>query len=257
MILLVIGVVLLGLLVGTAASHVAEAALSMRRVSVPRCPYCTEPYAPLQWSATLAFVTGSARCRACGRHFRLPRLAGELFLATGWALLATRYGMSPRVGLAMVALVPLAMILVTDLEAKRVPNVITLSSLAVMLVVGSLFGLALPWTEGGPWWSSLAGAALGFVIFRLLIWLGVAIFGEGALGEGDMTLASYVGAAVGFPVVLEALLLAFLLGGLGAFLVLVVRKGGLKTAIPYGPFIILGCAISLIWGGELLQWFFS
>jgi leader peptidase (prepilin peptidase)/N-methyltransferase len=172
-------------------------------------------------------------------------------------LLLVRYGMSPRVGLAMVVLIPLAMILVTDLEAKRVPNVIMLPSLAVMLVVGSLFGAALPWTADGSWWSSLAGAALGFVIFRLLIWLGVAIFGEGALGEGDMTLASYVGAAVGFPVVLEALLLAFLLGGVGALLVLVVRKGGLKTAIPYGPFIILGCAVTLIWGGELLQWFFS
>jgi prepilin signal peptidase PulO-like enzyme (type II secretory pathway) len=157
----------------------------------------------------------------------------------------------------MAVLVPLTMILVTDLEAKRVPNVIILSSLAVMLIVGSLAGPALAWTEVGPWWSSLAGAAVGFIVFRLLIWLGVAVFGEGALGEGDMTLASYVGAAVGFPTVLMALLLAFLFGGIGALSVIVVRKGGLKTAIPYGPFIILGCAVTLIWGAELLQWFLS
>jgi prepilin signal peptidase PulO-like enzyme (type II secretory pathway) len=110
----------------------------------------------------------------------------------------------------------------------------------------------------GRWWYAGVGAFIGFIVFRLLVWLGTALFGEGALGEGDMTLATYAGVVVGFPVVIELLVIAFLLGGVGALLVLVGRRdASLKTAIPYGPFIVLGAGVTLIWGPEILSWFLS
>ncbi len=254
---LVLIIALLGLLVGSIAGHAAEAALARRRLAVPRCPYCTAGYRPYQWSATVALVSGQWRCATCRRPFRLPRLLGELFLATGWAILVTRSGLTPRVFLAMAALVPLAMILVTDLEAKLVPNAIMLPSLGAMVVLGTLFGPGVPFLSEVRWWHSLAGAAVGFAIFRILVWVGVALFGEGALGEGDVTLSTYVGAAVGFPLVLEALVLAFAFGGVGALAVLLSRRGKLRSAIPYGPFIILGCAVTMIWGAGILTWFLT
>ncbi len=173
-----------GLLVGSVAGHVAEAVLARRRLAVPRCPYCTTPYQPYQWSATVALVSGQWRCATCRRPSRLPRLLGELFLAVAWATLVTRSGLSPRVILAMAALVPLAMVLVTDLEAKLVPNAIMLPSLGAMVILGTLFGPGVPFLSEVRWWHSLAGAAVGFAIFRILVWIGVALFGEGALGEG-------------------------------------------------------------------------
>ncbi len=248
---------LLGLAIGSVVVHVAEAALAKRSLSAPHCPYCTQAYAPIQRSAALALLTGHWRCRACGRPLRLPRLLGEVFLAATWGLLAGRYGLDARSLLAMAALIPQAMVLVTDIEAKLIPNRIILPALAAMVVVGTLVGPAVPFLQPGQWWSTLAGAGVGFVVFRLLVWLGVAIFGEGALGEGDITLATYVGAVVGFPLIFEALLLAFILGGLGALVVLLVRRGTLRTTMPYGPFIILGCAATLIWGFEIMAWFLS
>lgn len=254
---LMVLVALLGWAVGAATAIVAEAALARRRLVAPRCPYCTAVFHPLQWSAVLALISGQRRCRTCGKAFRTPRLLAEIFVAVCWTLLVARFGLTPRVALAMAALVPQAMILVTDLEAKLVPNVIMLPSLATMLVLGSLFGPAAPFLDAPRWWQTLAGVAVGFAIFRVLVWVGVAAFGEGALGEGDITLSTYVGAVVGFPLVLEALILAFGFGGVGAFLVLLLRRGKLRTAIPYGPFIVLGCAVTLIWGGEILTWFLT
>ncbi len=244
-----------GLLFGTAAVHLAEAALGGRKLSTPHCPYCTAAQAPLQWSATMAVLTGQAWCATCGRFLRVPRLLGELFLMLTWGLLIARYGVTGRVLLALLTLVPLTMILVTDLEAKLVPNRIMLPALAGMLLVGTLVGPALPFLDTVRWWHVPLGAAVGFMIFRLLVWLGVALFGEGALGEGDITLATYVGAVVGFPMVLEALVLTFGFGGVGAALVLILRRGKLRTAIPYGPFLILGCAVTQLWGAEILHWF--
>jgi prepilin signal peptidase PulO-like enzyme (type II secretory pathway) len=250
-------VAVLGLIAGAAVVHVAEAALAKRRIARPVCPYCTQPMAPLQWSATVALLTGQSRCAACGRRARIPRLLGELYLAVVWTLLVARFGAAPRALLAMATTIPLVMLLVTDLEAKLVPNRITLPALATMLVVGTLMGPALPFLGAVMWWQTAAGAALGFAVFRVLVWIGVALFGEGALGEGDITLSAYVGAVVGFPVILASLVLTFAFGGIGAALVLILGRGKLKTAIPYGPFIILGCTAMQIWGEEILLWFLT
>ena len=246
----------LGLALGTVGAYLGEAALARRRVMVA-CPYCTSPYSPLQWSALVAVISRRGRCAECSRFLRVPRLIGELFLALTWGLLIGLYGVTPRTLLALVAMFPLAMILVTDLEAKLIPNRIMLPSLLAMVVIGTLVGPAVPPLSVWTWWTSLAGAAIGFATFRLLVWLGVALFGEGALGEGDITLAAYVGAVVGFPLVIESLLLAFVFGGIGAMGVLLLRRGKLGTAIPYGPFIILGCATTLLFGAEILQWFIN
>jgi len=87
--------------------------------------------------------------------------------------------------------------------------------------------------------------------------LGVAAFGPGAMGEGDITLATYTGLVVGFPLILISLLLMIVFGGVGAAGVVIARKGSLKTAIPYGPFIILGCVVTLLWGPQILHWFLT
>lgn len=248
---------LLGWGAGTFVSHLAEAILARRALKLPACPYCQTPYHPLQWSAILALVTGDRRCRACERSARWPRFAGELLLALTWGLLVGRFGMSVRVLFAMVAAVPLTMILVTDLEAKIIPNRIVLPALGIVLVVGILLGPAVPGIEVWTWWSVPLGALLGFGVLWILASIGVALLGEGALGAGDVKLAALVGATVGFPMIVVALLLAIFLGGAGALLVLIGKRGSLRSAIPYGPFIVLGCVGVLIYGVELAIWFFG
>lgn len=250
-------IALLGLVVGALASHVAEAAMVKRPLAKPVCPFCTAPYTPVQWSATLALVIGQGRCRACGKVFRWPRLIGELFTALSWGLLVGLNGLHPRVIFALLTVIPLTMIMVTDLETKRVPNVIILPAIGVILVAGTIFGPALPTLTTWEWWYAPAGALAAFIILRIFVTAGVAVFGPGAMGEGDITLATYTGGVVGFPLIIISLLLMIVFGGIGAAGVVIARKGSLKTAIPYGPFIILGCVTTLLWGPEILHWFLT
>lgn len=248
---------ILGLVVGAWASHVAEAVMARRPLTKPVCPFCTASCVPLQWSATLALIAGQGRCRACGKFFRLPRLIGEIFTALSWGLLVGMYGLNLRVLFSLLAIIPLTMIMVTDLEAKRVPNSIILPAIGVIFVLGTLFGPALPGLKTWVWWYAPAGGLTAFIVLRIFVTLGVAIFGPGAMGEGDITLATYSGAVVGFPLVIITLLLMIVFGGVGAAGVVIARKGSLKTAIPYGPFIILGCVTTLLWGPQILHWFLT
>lgn len=249
--------VIFGLLAGTIASHVAEALMTGRRLAKPICPYCSTSYTPLQWSATLALAIGKRCCAQCGKPFRWPRLAGELFTALTWGLLAGMNGVDARVVFSMLTILPLTMILVTDLEAKRVPNVIILPAIGAILILSVIFGPALPTITAWTWWYGPAGALTAFIVLRIFVSFGVAVFGPGAMGEGDITLATYTGAVVGFPLIIVALLLTIVFGGIGAFGVLATKRGSLRTAIPYGPFIILGCAVAMLWGPEILLWYVS
>ncbi|MGC9400553.1 MAG: prepilin peptidase [Anaerolineae bacterium] len=245
----------LGLVVGAFAAHAAEAILADRPLGRPFCPYCQVGYRPLQWSATLALLGGGWRCHNCQKPLRWPRLVAETLLALAWGGVVARYGLTLRALLALLAMIPLVMVTVTDLERRLIPNAIMLPSIAAMLALGLIFGPAMPALGKAVWWHAPLGGLIGFCVFWILATVGVALLGEGALGAGDVKLAAYVGLMVGFPLVIEMLILTFFLGGAGAALFLVARRGSLRSAIPYGPFLVLGGLTTVLFGVEILQWY--
>ena len=89
--------------------------------------------------------------------------------------------------------------------------------------------------------------------FSILI--GKSVFGSGALGEGDITLATFVGLITGFPLVIEALVLTTLIGAGISSILLITRVRRLRDHIPYGPFLIIGAVITLLHGYPIAGWF--
>jgi len=65
-----------------------------------------------------------------------------------------------------------------------------------------------------------------------------------------------LGVIVGFPYILLSLLFGIFLGGLTALLLLLSRRVGLKTYIPYGPFLTITGWIMLIWRTEIWNYYF-
>jgi prepilin peptidase CpaA len=97
--------------------------------------------------------------------------------------------------------------------------------------------------------SSIAGAAVGFVLFFVVYWLG-------GRGGGDVKLMAGLGAVVGVERVVAAALWTSVLGamlalaviGIGAFRRRFARwaASGEPKAIPYAPAIALGALLALI-----------
>ena len=75
------------------------------------------------------------------------------------------------------------------------------------------------------------------------------------MGGGDMKLGTMLGAFLGWKLVLVAILIAILAGGVFAIVVLLLRRKGRKDAVPFGPFLALGGVVSLLWGESLLAWY--
>lgn len=109
--------------------------------------------------------------------------------------------------LHLCALVLVTVAALYDLKTKRIPNALTYSSWAL--------GFALSGIVGGA--VGLADAGLGFLVGfvpMLFLYMG------GSIGGGDVKLMGGVGALLGFPTALNALISAILAGGFFAALIL-------------------------------------
>jgi leader peptidase (prepilin peptidase) / N-methyltransferase len=130
-----------------------------------------------------------------------------------------------RIGVAGVLLAWLAVLCVYDVRQRRLPNVLTLSGAAVILLGAAVSGHGL---------AAVAGAA-GLTGLYLLVHLAT----PAAMGAGDVKLAIGLGAltgSFGFEVWFLAALGAPLLTALWALFVVLRRSG---TAVPHGPSMCL------------------
>ncbi|GAB2876874.1 A24 family peptidase [Streptomyces deserti] len=190
---------------------------------------------------------GPARCDRCAA----PGSAygpGAWPLATATALvcaaLAAATGTRPELGVWLL-LAPVGVLLtVVDFRVRRLPDPLTLPLAGAAL---ALLGLtALVPEHAGQWTTALLGAlALGAGYFVLFL------INPAGMGFGDVKLALGAGAVLGWygwPTVLLGTFAGFLLGALYGGALVVARKAGRKTAIPFGPFLIAGAYLGLLAG---------
>lgn len=142
----------------------------------------------------------------------------------------------------------LLLVTVTDLEHKLIPNAAILPAIAIA-------ALATPLRFGNGWPYALLGGLIGFAFFFAMYWFGEKLFGSGALGFGDVKLAAFVGLISSFPQLLIGLVVTLFAGGIIGLLLLITRRVTLRTAIPYGPYIVIGGFYAMVWGTEAIQWY--
>ncbi|MEU6681362.1 A24 family peptidase [Streptomyces sp. NPDC046925] len=160
------------------------------------------------------------------------------------AALAAATGTRPELGVWLL-LAPFGVLLaVVDFGVHRLPDVLTLPLAGAALVL--LGGAALLPEHAGSWIHALyGGLALGGAYFVLFL------ISPNGMGFGDVKLALSLGAVLGWygwGAVLLGTFAGFLLAALyGGFLV-IARRAGRKTAIPFGPFLIGGAFLGLLVG---------
>lgn len=169
-----------------------------------------------------------------------------LVLATALvcAALAAATGTRPELG-AWLLLAPVGVLLaVVDFRVQRLPDLLTLPLAAAALV---LLGVAALLPEhAGDWLTALLGALLlGGAYFVLFL------ISPNGMGFGDVKLALGLGAVLGWygwgSVVLGTFA-GFLFGGLYGLALVVARRAGRRTSIPFGPFLIAGAFVGLLIG---------
>ncbi|HZK85498.1 MAG TPA: A24 family peptidase, partial [Desulfosporosinus sp.] len=81
--------------------------------------------------------------------------------------------------------------------------------------------------------------------------------GDEVMGMGDVKLFAPIGLFLGWRMTLLALFLSVILGGMLSLLLIVLGKANRKSMIPFGPFIVTGVFITVMWGWDILRWYLT
>lgn len=168
---------------------------------------------------------------------------GLLALAAGLAGAALTWRSTLPTWALAVHLLVLALLVVltaTDLEQRRLPHLL----LDALIVVAALF---VPFNPTVGWFDALIGAA---VAVAFMGFLGLVVRGGVALG--DLYLVGPIGLVLGWPAIFVAVFVAGLLSAGVSAALLLTRRAGLKSYIPFGPFLVAGMVIALLRDPSLL-----
>lgn len=258
---------LFGLLLGSFLNVVAWRVPRGESLVTPasHCPHCDAPIRPWDNIPVLSWLVLRGRCRDCkatiSPRYPLIELATGIAFA-GVALLVMNETVGVHtatvpgnwwlpaaltfVAFAYLAAISIALVLI-DLEHHRLPNVIVVPAYVVGIV---LLGAAS--ITSGDYNALLRAAIGGAALFTG--YLAVALLYPGGMGFGDVKLAGVLGmfmAWCGWGQFAVGVFAAFVLGGIFSIALLLVRRAGRKTAIPFGPWMIVGAWMGITVGAYI------
>lgn len=228
------------------------------------CPKCKNKISWFDNIPLLSFLLLKGKCRNCGKKIsgRYPLIefsTAVLFLgfflsinncATALqglplkgGVICTWQGVLGGFTLPyfLVMFTVLIAIFVIDFERQIIPDSL------IYLLFALTFTLLLIFSPLEIYSRLLSG--FGISLFLLIIHL---VTGGRGMGLGDVKFVLFGGLLLGWPAVITWIFLSFLIGGVTGLFLIILKKASFGKHIPFGPFLIIGLIITLIWE-DILQ----
>ena len=174
---------------------------------------------PVGWrTVTLALVSGAVAAALVARS-SLPWWATAVYL---------------------VLLALLLVLTATDLEQRRLPHVV----LDPLILVAAAF---VPFNPAVDPLMALIGAGAAVAFLGTL-----ALVVRGGLAVGDLYLVAPIGLMLGWPVIFTALFAGAFLAAGASLVLLARRRVGMRSYIPFGPFLVGGAVLALLMDDRVL-----
>jgi leader peptidase (prepilin peptidase)/N-methyltransferase len=201
-----------------------------------RCPACQTMLRPADLVPLLSFLWNRAKCRYCGKRISLLYPLGELATLGAGLLLVWNFGFSWELCVLLIAFWIGIAVSVSDVLVLLIPNKIIVPGILIIFI------LRLAYHPQGLSFY-LLGALLGGGLLLLL----ALIYPQG-MGMGDVKLFIMMGLVIGWTNALTALFFASFLGSVYGLLLLALKRRKQNDPVPFGPFIVTGCLLAVVWG---------
>ena len=256
--MLVAFVFILGLLVGSFLNvvifrlHRGESFISGNS----KCLFCSHKLKARDLVPLFSYLFLKGRCRHCKHKFSAQYFLVEIATALSFVLIYIN--IFPNLDIlsgswldiwqlfvwfTMVSW--LIIIFVYDLRHYLILDIVVIPAIVLALIFNFVLGFNI---------LHLLLAALvggGFFLFQFLISKGKWI------GGGDIRLGVFMGVLLGWPHILTALFLAYILGSVISIILLTTNKKHLTDKVPFGTFLTLATIITMLYGDWLVAWYWS
>ncbi len=226
-----------------------------------RCPSCHKPLKPWHMIPLISILILKGRCAFCGRHIPLGSTFHEAAMGLICAIFlaeAVQYGLLMQQILSLyVLLFFLCLAAEVDRRTGLLPDSLLLPALLAAICHAAISHAAISHATqtssglafsgallSGALMTAFAWGASAALLFLLLRFGWIRLYGTEAIGTGDACLAFILGL-----VTKESVFLAVAIASLLAMLAVLhkqcrkafyVRELAAKGAIPFGPFLVAG-----------------
>ncbi len=207
----------------------------------------------------ISFVLQRGKCRSCKSRISwqdifIETTTGLLFMWSYW--LVSQMNMSAELTVSnlitlWVVMTTLVSVFVYDFRWQIIPDVIMVPSIAVVAVLQVLNGY-LQGLQAIELVVNLATAAIvagGFFLVQFIISDGRWI------GGGDIRLGVFMGLALGWPDVVVALMIAYIVGALVSIGIVIARRKQMSSQIAFGTFLSVATVLTVFFGNEIVAWY--
>lgn len=212
------------------------------------CPKCRSSISPKDNIPLLSYILLKGRCRNCKSKISIQYPIVEFLTGLTYLIIYLIYGLSIQSIIYIILSSALVIIAFIDLNEQIVPDVISLPG----IIVGFIVSFLVPYIS---FVNSALGVLVGGGIILVIGLAGSVIFKKEAMGGGDVKLAAMIGAFLGWRYIIISLFLGFFLGAVAGIFLILSKIKSREDTVPFGPFIVLGCFITLLWGEQIISWY--
>jgi prepilin signal peptidase PulO-like enzyme (type II secretory pathway) len=217
------------------------------------CPHCRHVLSWHDLVPLLSFVWLRGRCRYCTQriscsYFLIELSVGLLFLLSARSVLSSDFIGISSIDLANLFFIwtvisILTVVFVYDLRYMLILPIVTLPAAITFCVANLALGM--------QFWRLFLAIIVGAGFFGLQY-----IFSQGKwIGGGDIHLGILMGAILGWPKILLALFIAYILGSAVGLGLLLFKKSGWKSELPLGTFLSIATVTALLYGDIIIRWY--
>ncbi|MGH7238725.1 MAG: prepilin peptidase, partial [Candidatus Saccharimonadales bacterium] len=223
------------------------------------CPRCKHELSAADLFPLLSWLWLKSKCRYCHEPISVQyplveAITALVFVASYilWPLTLTGAAALAIFGLWLVLVIILIALAVYDLKWQLLPNKLV-ALLGIVAIIQAVVAIA---SAGDPLNSLInhaIAAAIGGGLFLLII-----LLNDKWIGGGDVKLGFVIGLIAVTPAKSGLMLfLAALAGTLVSLPLLMNKKLRLKSAVPFGPFLILATVLVVLFGQDIVNWYFN
>jgi len=227
-----------------------------------RCDRCKRQIKWYDNIPLLSYLLLRGKCRFCHKTISLDHpvmelLAGALFVwwyTSGFIFF--QLSLSPFTLLQPLFWLVVGMVLLAIVLSDFLYMIIPDFLVGILMALVVLYRFLLV-SAGIMQWEDLIKSVIAMFLATAFIGSIYAITKGKGMGLGDVKLMLPLGLLLGWPKVLVALFLSFIIGAIVALFLLAMKKKKMGQVIPFGPFLVLATVISLMWGNQIFAWYLS
>lgn len=205
------------------------------------CDNCQRTLTLSELIPIFSYLFQKGRCKKCGQ--KISPLYPIMEFLTGFLFAFSHYqfGWTASFLLSLLLIALIIPVTVSDIVYQKIPNKLLLFFSPLFII----YRLFYPLT---PAWDSVLAA-----IFTFVLVLAIILFSKGGMGFGDLKYYTLLAFVFGFYEFLLLFFLSTLYGLIAGFVIMKVRKTGLKTKIAFGPYIGLAALTVLYYGQDMIN----